>query len=78
MNKLQIIEQIFGNKFTPCVKCDNFGGVKEYYTAKPKNVKFFWLNSSELKDIIKKGDEFECRIGLDLHRMQFDIFFTQY
>ena len=70
MNKLQIIQEILGDKFTPIVSCSNV----EFYYAKPKNGT--WVSSYSLNDIINKAKSYNVRIAVDLYYGQFDFFFN--
>ena len=75
MYRLEIIEQIFDTeKFCPVATfshATSYAAVlrnKETYSA--------WFNSHDLKRLIEKAEKNGARIGIDLGRQQFDIYFN--
>ena len=75
MNHLEIIEQIFDTeKFCPVA---TFSHVTSYAAVlKDKQTYSAWLNSHDLKRLIEKAEKNGARIGIDLGRQQFDIYFN--
>lgn len=74
MNKLQIIEEIFGDKFCPVIQVS----YTTNYSAQLRDVNesFCWQSPSTLKEIIRMASEYGARIGVDLVRQQYDIYFN--
>jgi len=70
MNKLQIIQHILGDNYTPIA---SFNGNKEFYCAKPKGRG--WLSSFALDEVIERANAQNVRVGVDLFLGQIDLFF---
>jgi hypothetical protein len=71
MNKLQIIQHILGDNYTPIA---SFTGNQEFYCAKPK--RRAWLSSFTLDEIISRARAHNVRVAIDLDLVQIDLFFT--
>ena len=74
MNKLQIIEDIFGDNFTPYLSPILSLG-KNFYRAYPR--KQNWIGSYDLTTAIKKAEAHNARIGVCFTEKCFDIYFTE-
>lgn len=70
MNKLQIIQHILGDNYTPIA---SFNGNKEFYCAKPKGRG--WLSSYTLDEVIERANAYNVRVAVDLFLGQIDLFF---
>ena len=70
MNKLQIIQDILGDNYTPIA---SFNGEKEFYCAKPRGRG--WLSSFALRDVIARANAYNVRVAVDLFLGQIDLFF---
>ena len=70
MNKLQIIQDILGDNYTPIA---SFNGQKEFYCAKPK--RGGWLSSYTLDEVISRANAYNVRVAVDLFLGQIDLFF---
>ena len=70
MNKLQIIQHILGDNYTPIA---SFNGDREFYCAKPRGRG--WLSSGTLDEVIKRGNDYNVRVAVDLFLGQIDLFF---
>lgn len=74
MNKLQIIAEIFGDKFCPVA---TFSYVNSYAAVlRDKETYSAWFNSHDLQRLITKAEKMGACIGVDLGRQQFDIYFN--
>ncbi len=71
MNKLQIIEQIFGNKFTPYAFSLRSGW---FFSAYPKEQNTSLLGY-QMQEAMKKAEQHNCRIGVDFNNKCFDVYF---
>ena len=76
MNKLQIIEDIFGENYTPHLSTSKYINGGYFYRAYPR--KLFWINSTELIKAIQKAEQYGARIGVCFTEKCFDIYFNQY
>lgn len=73
MNKLQIIQEIFGDKFCPVL---SIYGATEHYSAKMKDVNWVnYLSPLTFFDIMSRAKNYNARIGIDFYRNQFDVYF---
>jgi hypothetical protein len=70
MNKLQIIQHILGDNYTPIA---SFNGDREFYCAKPRGRG--WLSSGTLDEVIERGNDYNVRVAVDLFLGQIDLFF---
>ena len=70
MNKLQIIQDILGDNYTPIA---TFTGEKEFYCAKPRGRG--WLSSYTLDEVISRANAYNVRVAVDLFLGQIDLFF---
>ena len=69
MNKLPIIESIFGNNcFTPCVRVS---GDKEYYSAKTKLHYFNDWSATSVEWFVTCAEKQGVRVGVDFDRKEF-------
>ena len=75
MNKLQIIENIFGENYTPHLSTSKYINGGFFYRAYPR--KQFWINSTNLRKTIKKAEQYGARIGVCFQEKCFDIYFTE-
>lgn len=74
MNKLQIIQEIFGDKFCPALF---IYGASEHYSAKLKDVNWInYISPSSLSEIMRRAKNYDVRIGVDFYRNQFDVYFN--
>lgn len=73
MNKLQIIEEIFGDKYCPKVK--HHVGFDIYSAKLRHNNRLYFVSTFDLKKILSKAKKFNARIGIDFYNLQFDIYF---
>lgn len=74
MNNLQKIEEVFGEKFCPTV---NVVGNTTHYSARQKDNGYFqWQSPTDLLDFLRKGKEMGMRIGVDMRKMQYDVYFN--
>ena len=76
MNKLQIIEDIFGENYTPYVSSSIMTKDGLFYRAYPRNYTT-WMGSHELKRVIRKAEEHGAVIGVCFTQKCFDIYFTE-
>lgn len=74
MNKLQIIAEIFGDKFCPKASFSH----SENYSAvmRDKGNVWEWISPDNTQKIFSKAVESNVRIGIDFGRQQFDIYFN--
>jgi hypothetical protein len=75
MNKLQIIENIFGDNYTPHLSTSKYINGGFFYRAYPR--KQFWINSTNLIKTIQKAEKNRARIGVCFQEKCFDIYFTE-
>jgi hypothetical protein len=71
MNKLEIIQEVLGNNYTPIVSCHS---TIDFYYAKPKCRG--WISSYDLKAIIENARLHNARVAIDLQYKQIDFFFN--
>jgi hypothetical protein len=74
MNKLQIIEEIFGDNYTPYLS-PILSLSKNFYRAYPR--KQNWISSRDLTTAIKKAEQHGARIGVCFTEKCFDVYFTE-
>ena len=74
MNKLQIIEDIFEGKYTPCLS-PTLNKDKDFYRAYPRENT--WMGSHDLIKAIQKAEKHGARIGVCFQEKCFDIYFTE-
>jgi hypothetical protein len=73
MNKLQIIEYIFGNDcFTPCVRCY---GDSTYYSARAKLKYFNSWSATSVAWYMHLAKKHGAEVGIDFDRKEFTITF---
>lgn len=74
MNRLQIIQEIFGDKFCPALYIN---GNTENYSARMKDVNWLsYLSPFTISDIMSRAKNYNARIGVDFYRNQFDVYFN--
>jgi hypothetical protein len=76
MNKLQIIEEIFGAEYTPyaITTISPFCDDGYFYRAKPKRERT-WMTMTALLEVIEKANKHNVRIGVCFGENCFDVYF---
>ena len=74
MNNLQKIEEVFGEHFCPLM---SVRGKYENYAAVLRSDSIMrWQSPLDLKNMLAKAETMGMRVGIDIGRRQYDIYFN--